>query len=109
MPYNILEYLEQTVQRVPEKAAICGEGTTLTFLDLYTQARSIGTRMILDRYYKQPVVVFMKKSPATIAAFLGVIYSGCFYVPLDADMCSSGGSPGKSILLRRCPGKWKLW
>ena len=86
MPYNILEYLEQTVKRLPNKIALSAEDGELTFRELQSQARSIGTRMILDRYYKQPVVVFMKKSPATIAAFLGVIYSGCFYVPLDADM-----------------------
>ena len=30
--------------------------------------------------------MFMKKHPKTIAAFLGAIYAGCYYVPLDADM-----------------------
>ena len=28
----------------------------------------------------------MKKRPETITAFLGVLYSGCFYVPLDDEM-----------------------
>lgn len=58
----------------------------MTFAQVSTQARSIGTKLIQDGYDKQPIVVFMQKQPKTIAAFLGVIYSGCFYVPLDAQM-----------------------
>lgn len=86
MQRNILEYLEHTVCRVPESIAFSSEEGALTFREVYAQARAIGTRMIRDGNYKQPVVVFMKKHPKTITAFLGVIYSGCFYVPLDADM-----------------------
>ena len=86
MQRNILEYLEHTVRREPERIAFSSEEGSLTFREVYAQARSIGTRMIRDGNYKQPVVVFMKKHPKTITAFLGIIYSGCFYVPLDADM-----------------------
>ena len=86
MQRNILEYLEHTVCRVPESIAFSSEEGALTFREVYAQARAIGTRMIRDGNYKQPVVVFMKKHPKTITAFLGIIYSGCFYVPLDADM-----------------------
>ena len=77
---NILEYLEDTVKKVPEKTAFSGEKCSLSFIDVYTQSRSIGSVLAADGYYKQPVVVFMEKNPKAIAAFLGVIYSGCFYV-----------------------------
>ena len=86
MQRNILEYLEHTVCRVPDKIALSAEDGELTFRDVYAQARSIGTKMIRDGNYKQPIVVFMKKHPKTITAFLGAIYAGCYYVPLDADM-----------------------
>ena len=86
MQRNILEYLEHTVCRVPERIALSAEDGELTFRGVYTQARSIGTKMIRDGNYKQPIVVFMKKHPKTITAFLGTIYAGCYYVPLDADM-----------------------
>ena len=86
MQRNILEYLEQTVHRVPERKAFSAEEGELTFREVHAQARAIGTKLCLDGYCKQPIVVFMKKQPKTITAFLGVIYSGCFYVPLDADM-----------------------
>lgn len=86
MQRNILEYLEQTAQRVPDKTAFSAESGELTFREVYAQARAMGTRMIRDGYCKQPIVVFMKKHPKTITAFLGAIYAGCYYVPLDADM-----------------------
>ena len=86
MQRNILEYLERTVRRVPKKTAISSEEGALTFRELYRQARAIGTGLLREGYSKKPVVVFMSKQPKTVAAFLGVVYSGCFYVPLDGDM-----------------------
>ena len=86
MQTNILEYLERTAARMPDKAAFLGEEGQLTFRELSLQARVIGSRLCRDGFYGQPVVVFMKKQPKTVAAFLGVVYSGCYYVPLDAEM-----------------------
>lgn len=86
MQNNILEYLEQTAPRVPDKVALSSEESSLTFGQLQDAAQRIGSMLIRDGYHKLPVVVFMKKQPQTIAAFLGVIYSGCYYVPLDDEM-----------------------
>ena len=83
---NVLEYLEQTVTRLPDKVAFANEEMGLTFAQVYHQARAIGTHLHNEGFYKKPVVVFMKKHPKTIVAFLGTIYSGCFYVPLDEEM-----------------------
>ena len=83
---NVLEYLEQTVTRLPNKVAFANEEMGLTFSQVYDQARAIGTHLHNEGFYKKPVVVFMKKHPKTIVAFLGTIYSGCFYVPLDEEM-----------------------
>ena len=83
---NVLEYLEQTVTRLPDKVAFANEEMGLTFGQVYDQARAIGSHLHREGFYKKPVVVFMKKHPKTIVAFLGTIYSGCFYVPLDEEM-----------------------
>jgi len=83
---NILEYLENIVEIVPDKMAFSGESQTLTFSQLYTQSRSVGSFLAINGYSAEPVVVFMKKCPKAISAFLGVIYSGCFYVALDEEM-----------------------
>ena len=83
---NILEYLENTVDKVPEKTAFSGENHSLTFRELYNESRSVGSFLAQQKLYAQPVVVFMAKTPRAISAFLGVIYSGCFYVALDEEM-----------------------
>lgn len=86
MQKNILEYLEQTVTRSPNKIAFSNEDASLTFQQVYTEARAIGSSLYRKGFYKKPVVVFMKKHPRVLAAFLGTIYSGCYYVPLDDEM-----------------------
>ena len=83
---NVLEYLENTVPRLPDKVAFANEEMGLTFSEVYSQARAIGTHLHNEGFYKKPVVVFMKKHPKTIVAFFGTIYSGCYYVPLDEEM-----------------------
>ena len=86
MQTNILEYLEQTVKRCPDKVAFANEEMGLTFSQVYAQARSIGSALNHEGFYKRPVVVFMKKHPKVLAAFFGAIYAGCYYVPLDDEM-----------------------
>lgn len=86
MHCNVLEYLEETVTRLPNKVAFSDEKEDLTFARLQAQAQAIGTALTRDGYYKEPVVVFMPKRAKTIAAFLGAIYSGCFYVPMDEEI-----------------------
>ena len=71
---------------MPDKVAFFSETETLTFRQLWDAARAIGSRLIRQGVKRQPVAVFMDKSPRTIAAFLGVLYSGCYYVPLDGEM-----------------------
>lgn len=86
MQTNILEYLEATVPRLPDKEALISPDGSLTFRQLYDQARAIGSCLHRKGLYGEPVVVFMRKHPHVIAAFYGVIYAGCYYVPLDDEM-----------------------
>lgn len=84
---NVLEYLEKTVKEVPDKTAYeDGSGNSMTFLQVYDTSRSIGTCLANKGYYAEPVVIFMKKTPFQIAAFMGVIAAGCFYVSIDEEM-----------------------
>lgn len=86
MQKNILEYLEHTVRRVPDKIAYSDGTDSLSFAQLYARARSIGSALHAMNCRRAPVAVLMSKHPNEIAAFYGVVYAGCFYVPLDADM-----------------------
>lgn len=83
---NVLEYLEPTAARLPDKVAYADETVELTFGQVHRASRAIGTALHRAGVYRKPVAVFMKKSPQTVAAFFGVAYGGCYYVPLDEEM-----------------------
>ncbi len=86
MQTNVIEYLDEIVQKVPEKIAFSDGIESLTFIDVYNHSRSIGTYINNSGIYRKPVIIFMSKHPKTISAFFGVITSGCYYVPIDEEM-----------------------
>ena len=85
MQTNLLEYLEVTVKICPYKTAFTDGVSAMTFREVHDQARAIGT-WLGGRQIRGNVAVLMKKHPRTITAFLGVLYAGGCYVPLDEEM-----------------------
>ncbi len=83
---NILEYLEKTAQRYPERVAMSGGADSLTFEDLHRKARKVGSSLLRRGFCRKAVIVLMDKHPDTVCAFLGVLYSGCFYICIDPSM-----------------------
>ncbi|MGN0341372.1 MAG: amino acid adenylation domain-containing protein [Roseburia sp.] len=83
---NVLEYLEHTVKRLPDKVAYADDRTEMTFAQVFHDSRAIGSYLYQKGFYHEPVVVFMEKQPKTIAAFFGCVYGGNYYVPIDAEM-----------------------
>ncbi|MBO5077084.1 MAG: amino acid adenylation domain-containing protein [Clostridia bacterium] len=83
---NVLEYMEQTAPRLPDKVAFANENTELTFGTVYRRARGTGSALAQRGYYREPVVVYMHKHPDMVNAFFGVVYAGCYYVPIDEEM-----------------------
>ena len=86
MQTNILEYLEGSVARCPEKVAFADAETQLTFAEVSDRAKRIGSALLAKNHKGGSVVVFMRKHPTTLTAFFGTIYAGCYYVPLDDEM-----------------------
>ena len=83
---NVLEYLEATVRRLPDKEAYIDDNESLTFAQTYACARSVGSVLAGRGLVGEPVVVYMPKRPATVAAFFGCVYAGDLYVPIDPEM-----------------------
>lgn len=84
MQRNVLEYLEITATKFPNKIAIEDETTTITFNQLLVNAKSIASCLIEAGVRKnQPIAVYLPKSIKAIESFLGILYAGCFYVPMD--------------------------
>ncbi len=86
MQNNVMDYLEETVQRVPEKIAFSNGTDSMTFAEVERASGAIGTWLHQRGIYRRPVVVFMNKHPNEVTAFFGVIRGGCFYVPIDEEM-----------------------
>ncbi|MFR1518036.1 MAG: amino acid adenylation domain-containing protein [Clostridia bacterium] len=83
---SVLSYLDEIYQKHPDKTAFASETGSVTFLQLYQRSRAAGSWLAAHGFYKKPVVVFMRKSPDMINAFLGVVRGGCYYVPIDEEM-----------------------
>lgn len=86
MRTNILQYLEETASRLPEKVALSDGREGMTFSALLSAARSVGSALLQKGFSAEPVAVLMEKHPREIAAFCGIVCAGCFYVPLDPEM-----------------------
>ncbi len=86
MQNHVLDYMNDSVKRVPNKIAFSNGTEGLTFKEVYDHSNAIGSFLSSKGIYKEPVVVFMNKHPKTITAFFGVIRGGNYYVPIDAEM-----------------------
>ncbi len=86
MQTNILEYLEATAPRLPDKIAYSNGTDHMTFSMLWDAAKRVGSALLRRGVKNAPVAILMEKHPNEIAAFYGCVYAGCFYVPLDPDM-----------------------
>ncbi|MCL2051985.1 MAG: AMP-binding protein [Lachnospiraceae bacterium] len=84
--HNILDYMTASFNNTPDKIAFSDGKDSLTFREVRKLCDATGTYLAHENIYKKPVFVFMAKHPHTIAAFLGVVRGGNFYVPLDAEM-----------------------
>lgn len=86
MTKNILEYLEESARKFPNKISFADAQEAFTYAALVERAKRIGTRLSGFGTKGRPIAVVMEKSAAAMAAFMGSIYSGNFYVPIDVDM-----------------------
>lgn len=86
MVTNVLDYLENAAEKYPGKPSFVDENKSLSFKSMRDTAKSIGSYILKFRLRKSPIVVFMEKSADNIAAFMGVLYSGNFYCPIDTEM-----------------------
>ena len=80
---NVLEYLEQSAQKYPDKIAVKDTTCAYTYEQLQKKARYIGSRLAKHTTPKHPVCVFADKSADTLAVFFGIVYAGCFYTLVD--------------------------
>lgn len=81
--FNVLEYLENSAKKNPDKIAFADEKSSITYLELVNVARKFGTYLSTKVSPQQPIAILSDKSVDTIISFFSVVYAGCFYVPLN--------------------------
>ena len=83
---SFLSYLNETADRLPDKLAFSDGEQGLTFAELRQAAANLGACLSSSGAKAEPVGVLMERGALEVAAFLGVMEAGCFYVPLDEQM-----------------------
>ncbi len=84
MQRSVLEYLEASAKRLPNKVAFFDVDNELTFLNLRNRALDVAWHIkgILSGK-RNPVLTFLPKKTDSIVAFMGILYSGNCYTPTD--------------------------
>ena len=84
---NLLEYLERSAERVPEKTAFADGQRAFNYAELLTFAHRCGTAVARAlEAVNRPIAVLAERTAVTVAAFQAVLASGNYYVPIDASM-----------------------
>lgn len=85
MKIHLTEYLDETVEQVPEKIAVVDQERKLSFRSLEKQAKGLANILIekLNAVINMPVGVFLEKSIESVIADIGILYSGNAYMNLD--------------------------
>ena len=83
---NVLEYLERSADCFPGKIALEDDHEKVTYAEYMRKARTIATYLLrhgLEGCSNKPVAVIIDRSIQPVITFMGVLYSGNFYVPID--------------------------
>ena len=86
MQTNILEWLENTVKEFGDKTAFSDTENSISFDQVISTAKSIGTAIAERNIINKPIAVISGRHCYTPCAFLGVVYSGNFYAPIDGTL-----------------------
>ncbi len=85
---NVLQYLENSSERLPNKIVFADESISVTFSELEENAKRIGSYILSQIPYvrRKPIVIFVDRNVESLVSFFGVAYSGNFYVPIEMQM-----------------------
>ena len=87
MKANMLDYLEATAKRAPNRIAFYDDQESMTYATLRDRSRRIGSCLAAIAVPCTPVALLLdSRSIRNIPAIFGTIYAGCAYAPLDIAM-----------------------
>lgn len=81
---NLIEYFDSTADLFPDKLALVDSGSQMSFKELRQRAKLVATQISKKSdAINRPVAIYLPKTNDAIASFLGTMYSGNCYTPLD--------------------------
>lgn len=80
---NVLEYLEASMERFPDKPAVQDVHVGFTYRETVQKSQAIASRLLPFGERRRPAAIFIDRDAASVLGFFGVAYSGNFYVPID--------------------------
>ncbi len=83
---HVLEYLESAVHKCPDKISVAYGDDKYTYRELSDISKKIGAAIRAEKLEDRPIGVIAERGIETLALFLGVLYSGNFYVPIDPEL-----------------------
>lgn len=84
MKLSILERLEKTAALFRDKTAYSDAETSITFGEIEEKAKRFGSALAERVTPGCAVAVMGKRGVMTPVMFMGAVYAGCYYIPLDA-------------------------
>ena len=86
---NILDYLETSTERLPDKPIFSDENNSVSYSAFTRLSKAAGS--LISSYVDagQAIAIYMPKSISSLISCMGVVYSGCFYCMIDYEMPES--------------------
>ncbi|MBE6740678.1 MAG: amino acid adenylation domain-containing protein [Ruminococcaceae bacterium] len=83
---NILEMLERSAARFPDKNAFVDDKGAVTYSQLENHSKRIGSALLELGVKNKPIAIYINKSADVICAMMGIVYSGNIYTVIDTEM-----------------------
>ena len=83
---TVLDCLEKTASKFSNNIICEDAKKQITYADFVKNAKTIGSFLCKYGAMRKPVAVLMDNSAEALEAMMGVLYSGNFYVVIDALM-----------------------
>lgn len=81
----IIDKFEKTVEKFPNKVAFYDDDNSITFLEMEKKAKRIASNIVKMGIKNSPIVVLVDKNIQVPSYYLGILYSGNFYVPIGLE------------------------
>ena len=81
---SAVRMLDEAAARWGGRTAVAEEGACLTYGEYRALARRIATAILQKGADRRPVVVYLPKGIRALSTFMGAMYAGCPYAPVDA-------------------------